>query len=122
MPGIEFINRISRRFRFAGESEALASPERVQSPGTSRHSLAIPRLAYCKTDAGAGSIITCYLDKNLTGREISVKCSICGGSNLNSAIPKLETGVPIIVSNIDGEWRCHSNFQGYEECDCYQAS
>ena len=80
-----------------------------------------PHLAYCKTAAPAATAITCYLDTDATGTEISVSCSIAGGGNLNAAVPRLTDGLPIIVSNIAGTWHCETVFQASEDCDCYTA-
>lgn len=77
-----------------------------------------PRLAYCKTDAGAGSTIVCYLDTDGTGTEITVNCNISGGSNLNAALRRLEDGDRMIVAKIGANWYCKEGFQGSEDCVC----
>jgi len=69
------------------------------------------RIAYCKDDAGVGSTIDCYLDKDETGTEITVHCNISqGGGVLNTTMPRLRDGDPIIVQKIfDGTndyWWC----------------
>jgi hypothetical protein len=75
------------------------------------------RKAYAKTDAGGGSTITCYLDTDGTGQEITVYCEICGGSALNEAIPRLEDGDRIAVWNDAGTWRSIMTFQATEDCE-----
>ena len=80
------------------------------------------RKAYVKTTPGAVTTVTCYLDTDSTGDEITVTCSVVGGSALNSAIPRLTDGDLIFVSNIDSTWYCLTVFQTSEDCDCYEAS
>jgi len=84
------------------------------------------RIAYCKTDAGAGTTLVCYLDKDATGTEITVYFSIAqGGANLNEAAPRLKDGDKVFVQKIyDGTndyWWCIQTFDQDEECDCYTA-
>lgn len=80
-----------------------------------------PRRAYCKTDAGAGTTIVCYLDTDATGTEITVHCSIHNGANLNAALPRLEDGKWIMVTKIGTTWYCESPFAGSEDCACSEA-
>ncbi len=80
-----------------------------------------PRVAYCKTDAGAGATIVCYLDTDGTGTEITVTCFIAGGSALNAALPRLTDGLGIIVTKVGATWRCTTTFQTSEDCDCFEA-
>lgn len=75
------------------------------------------RLAYCKTDAPAGSTITCYLDVDETGEEISVRCDIIGTVNLNNAVIRLVDGYPLKVAMINGGWHAISDFQKSQDCD-----
>lgn len=80
------------------------------------------RKAYCKNDAGAGTTITCYLDTDGTGTEITVTCSVAqGGSALNAAVPRLKDGDLIFVSKIGATWYCTMIFMPSEDCDCYSA-
>jgi hypothetical protein len=82
-----------------------------------------PRVAYVKTAPGATTTVTCYLDTDGTGREITVSCFIAqGGGALNAAIPLLADGDGIMVSKVGGTWRCLTTFQPTETCDCYSAS
>jgi hypothetical protein len=74
--------------------------------------------AFPIADAIAGSTIECYLDVDTTGDEITVNCSIAGGSDLNEAIPKLTNGLTIFVRKFGDTWHCVTVFQGYEECTC----
>ena len=78
-----------------------------------------PRLAYCKTDAGAGATIVCYLDTDASGSEITVNCSIMNGTNLNESLPRLVDGKWIMVTKVGANWYCIAPFQGSEDCDCY---
>lgn len=73
---------------------------------------------YCKTDAGEGSTIVCYLDTDGTGDEITVHCSISGGSDLNAAIRRLEDGDRIAVYKIGSTWYAAEGFQASTDCIC----
>lgn len=78
-----------------------------------------PRIAYVKTDAGAGSTIVCFLDTDATGTEITCTCSIVNGTALNSAISRLEDGDMVFVNKIGGTWYITGMpFQTSEDCDC----
>jgi hypothetical protein len=76
--------------------------------------------AFPVADAGAGATIECYLDTDATGEEITVNCSIAGGTDLNEAIPKLTNGLTIFVRKFGTDWHCVNVFQAYEECTCEQ--
>ncbi len=76
------------------------------------------RKAYCKTAAGAATTIVAFLDTDTTGTEITVACSIAGGGNLNSAIPRLTDGRLIFVTNLSETWYCTTVFQATEDCVC----
>jgi len=109
----------ARYFDTAARREKLQSPELIQKTKAVRHPKRGSRIAYCKNDAGSGTTIVCYLDKDGTGDEITVHCSISqGGSDLNEASPLLKggTGTPptggdwMLVEKVwDGTnnyWRC----------------
>jgi hypothetical protein len=76
-----------------------------------------PHYAFCKNDASTGTTITCYLDTDATGEEITVYCSMCRASNLNAAVPRLQDGDRISVIKIDGYWRSLQTFIGTEDCE-----
>jgi hypothetical protein len=76
------------------------------------------RRAYCKTAAPAATEIICYLDVNTTGSEITVKCSISGGGNLNMADRRLAVGDVLFVQKFGSEWWCVEGFTGDENCIC----
>ncbi|HBG28580.1 MAG: hypothetical protein A2Y10_08535 [Planctomycetes bacterium GWF2_41_51] len=83
------------------------------------------RRARCIENAPDYSVIAANLYKNdveqTSGSEsaIRVYCSIFGGGwRLDSAMPKLQTGDIIYVTNIDGKWRCLTTFIPYVSCDC----
>ncbi len=80
-----------------------------------------PRIAYCKDDADATTSIDCYLDTDGTGTQITVSCSIMGGTKLNEALPRLEDGKWIMVTKIGATWYCMAPFQTTEDCDCFEA-
>ncbi len=78
-----------------------------------------PRVAYCKNAAGAAVTITCYLDTDGTGTEITVSCSISqGGTKLNEAIPRLADGDWLMVTKVGATWRCSTIFSPSIICDC----
>lgn len=76
------------------------------------------RKAYPKDDAPADTTITCYLDVDTIGEEIPVVCSVAGGEDLNTALPRLFDGDLIFVTNIDNAWYCITVFQSSKDCIC----
>jgi hypothetical protein len=76
------------------------------------------RTAFCKTDAGGGAAIYCYLDTDHTGEEVLVMCQICGGTNLNSAFPRLSNGdrIFVIEKGDPASWWALQVFQATEDC------
>ncbi len=68
------------------------------------------RVAYVKTDAGAGLTVDVYLDTDATGEEVTVTCSIVDGAALNAATPRLLDGDQLFVIQIGGIWYCASLF------------
>jgi len=112
---------IARRADEAARRERLASPEIIQSARAVRHAAvgSALRHAFVKTTPGATTVVTCYLDTDLTGEEISVKCKICnGGESLEDAYPTLVAGDPITVWHDGTDWWCLNNFQNNVECSC----
>jgi len=75
------------------------------------------RRAWVKDTPGAVAVVTCYLDVDTTGRQITVYCDICGGNALNDAVPRLSDGDEIYVENVGGTWRA-GGFQASEDCEC----
>ncbi len=73
--------------------------------------------AYAKAAAGVGTTIVCFLDTDATGDEITVTISIAGGSDLNSALPRLEDGTLLTVWKDGDTWRNAGNpFQASGDC------
>jgi len=70
--------------------------------------------AYCKTAAPASDEIVCYLNTDVTGEEITVKCLITGGTKLDEAIPLLVISHIILVEKIDDVWWCLYPFQAID--------
>ena len=64
----------------------------------------------------SGTTATCYLDTNGVGSTVAVSCTVCGGSDLSMAFPRLVAGKIIYVSNDNGTWRCIHPFQTGEDC------
>jgi len=82
------------------------------------------RNAYCKTDAGSGSTIVCYLDmdglNDAETNEVTVTCTLIEATDLDACFPTLKDGTMMPVwKDTSGEtavWRSLWWFQGYEEC------
>jgi len=75
------------------------------------------RKAYAKADAGTGKTITCYLDTDATGDEITVNVEIAnGGANLNASSPLLEDGDMIHVIKDGVTWRAVQTFDATGTC------
>lgn len=77
------------------------------------------RPAYCAASAGSGSSIACRLDNATSGQIITVYCSVTGGTDLNSAIPRLESGtlLPVWKNARDDKWYAFFPFQATEDCE-----
>jgi hypothetical protein len=78
----------------------------------------IPRRAFCKTDAGSGGTIVCYLDTDETGQEVTVTCKLSRANNLNECFPLLQNGEEIAVyfDSNTATWRSFITFIGQEAC------
>lgn len=101
----ELQQRIEKLDR-AAQRERLSSPEIVQKTKAVRYSGSI-HLAYCKEDAPADTVITCYLDIDETGEEIEVQCSTTpSGTNLENAAPLLKDGDLVFVIQKKDVWYC----------------
>ncbi len=76
--------------------------------------------AFCKNDAGDATTITCYLDVDGTGEEITVNFSILGpgGTKCNAAVPRLKDGSLIFVKKFEAWW-CTTPLKASKNCDCY---
>jgi hypothetical protein len=78
-------------------------------------------MAFVKDAPGAVTTVTCFLAKDTTGTEISVNCSVIGGSgseNLNDAVPRLVDGSLIFVEQFGTEWWCTQAFIATDDCKC----
>lgn len=133
----EKLNRQISRIDIASKREKLESPQIAQNTKAVRHPPpSVPvRRAITTAAAGAGNTITVNLyDSNgieqTSGDEsnITVYCTIVGGSALNTAIPRLENDTPIEVIQhpywnegiVEQRWYCAGlPFQASEVCDCY---
>lgn len=101
--------------------ERKGSPQIIQNTKAVRHpdSSGIHK-AYCKTDAGSGSTLACYLDEDLEEppqdpppTEITVNFPNISpsGTNLNACIRRLKDGDSIAVYLKSGSWYCLEGFQ-----------
>ena len=121
----------TRQMDLAARQERLASPQMIQKNKAIRFPVNFPvRRARTVGAAGAGSTITCYLFNSDgigldTENPVTVYCTICGGVNLNSAIPRLEDDTEIFVvqlpywtgSEIVQRWYCVSLFAASCVCE-----
>ena len=93
-----------------------------------------PRIAYVKTTP-TGTTVTCYLDQDATGTEITVYTMVAqqaecpnNTTNLDDVIPRLIDGDPIAISKMRfyssessalvDYWMCLTTFQPSEDCVC----
>ena len=74
------------------------------------------RNAYCQEDAPEVANITAFLDTDATGEQVEVYCTICDGTALNAAVPRLSDGDLIPVYYDGTKWRCCTVFQASEDC------
>lgn len=75
------------------------------------------RNAYVNGDVSTDDVQSCYLDTDGTGQLIDVNCTICGGSSLSSAIPRLADGILLPVYYDGTCWRSAVVFQATEDCE-----
>ena len=78
------------------------------------------RRAYTQAAAGAGSTISCRLDNATTGESITVTCEIIGGTALNAAAPRLQSGdlLHVVYDEDNALWRSLFPFQTTSNCGC----
>jgi len=113
------LNRRIQQTSLAAKAERRQSPQIIQQGRAVRAGGAGNRKAFAKTAAGSGNTIVCYLDTDShdPADEITVTIEICGGSNLNAALPRLEDGTLLTVWNDAGTWRNAGNpFQASGDC------
>jgi hypothetical protein len=113
--------RLQRAIRYIEDNASMYKAQRrvrgQQQGGTGiRH-------AYCKTAAGTGNTIVCYLDENIAvppqnplPAEITVNFFIFNATALSSCIPLLVAGQMIPVYKVGEYWFCPWWFSGTEEC------
>jgi len=78
------------------------------------------RIAYCSEDAQDDNVIEAELGE-IGGDAIEVTCTIAqAGTALDEASPRLIDEDPIIVSYVDGEWRCMTTFMPTDDCVCVE--
>ncbi len=94
----------------------IQSPSRRRPPGEGGGGTSDQvHQAFCKAAAGASAAITCFLDTDGTGTEITVNCSIIGATTLDDAYPRLVDGSKIFVIQISTSWYCVSPFIGSQQ-------
>jgi len=103
------------RFNAAAKAERLEPPQMVQKDKAVRFpDSGKDHTAYCKTDAGEGNTLVCYLDEDWSGEgdepdTITVTFPyMFGAEDLEDCVPWLKDGDPILVGKIDGQegWFC----------------
>jgi hypothetical protein len=80
-------------------------------------------MAFVKTAPGAVTTVDCFLREDTTGDEVTVNCSVIGGSGsekLNDAVPRLVDGSLIFVQKFGTDYWCISPFIATDDCDCVQ--
>ncbi len=78
-------------------------------------------------NAPADTFITCNLELDNgaeavageLGYNIKVYADICGGGNLDSAVPRIAEGDWLSAYNVQGTWWFATPFQPSEDCECY---
>lgn len=108
------------RFDQAAKAERLESPQMIQKDKAVRFINSNEHIAYCKTDAGEGNTLVCYLDTDTTGEEITVNFPfIFGTNNLEDCVPLLKDGDPVLVGKIVGKsgWYCKWWINKYIICN-----
>lgn len=99
--------------------ERLLPPEQLQSIPETRRAGTEARWAFCKTAAGTGSTLVCFLDKDGTGKEVTVHFELLGGiENLSDGHLSLVDGSRIRVAKDGSDWWCETPIEGTEEKDC----
>lgn len=74
------------------------------------------RVAFCKDNAEAKTTIDCYLDVDITGDVIPVKCNTSPkNTNLDKCIRRLKAGDLIIVQKIGDDWYASEGFQAIDK-------
>ena len=81
-------------------------------------------MAFVKTAPGAVTTVDCFLRTDTTGTEITVNCSVIGGSGtekLNAAVPRVVDGSLIFVQQFGTDWYCTQAFIATDDCECVQS-
>ena len=74
------------------------------------------RWAFLKTTTGASNNLQAYLDKNLTGQEITVFFTLLASSNVSDSHYTLMVGTPLPVMKLNDNWWCLIPLQGVQQC------
>ncbi len=112
-------NRLTKQVERQGRSgmgSAIADDTGIHTRRTAMPSTTQVRKAYVKTTPAAVETVDCYLDTDATGIEVTVNCSVIGGTALNSAVPRLADGEIIFVVRLANDWWCLTTFQASEDC------
>ena len=83
-----------------------------------------PRLVRATEAAGAATNITCNVIHNdeteaasgELGYNIEVYANICGGGNLNTAVPRIENDNYLMAECVQGKWYFTTTFNKSQDC------
>lgn len=100
------------------DNEQMTPPERVQtSPAIRRGGFGnAGRWAFCKTVAGEGNTLQCFLDKDNTGEEVTVYFTLLNCEDLSEGHLSLADGTPIWVAKRADNWWCTTPIEGSGDC------
>jgi hypothetical protein len=99
------------------DKNRFKGPEFIQVDSPPARSGVGLQRAFCKTNAGSGSTISCYLGADSSQMpEITVHCDLFEATNLSACLPLLTDGRGIPVYQSGGVWYCAWWFTGTEVC------
>ena len=90
--------RLKEALRWIETAKAnpMLSPRRIRGDRGGGRQV---RMAYCKTAAGSGDTIVCYLDQDglnaAEDNDVTVHCTLIGATDLSSCFPTLTDGLPM---------------------------
>lgn len=112
------LNRKISSIDQAASNERQTSPGAIQKTKSQRYSTGL-RKAFAKTSAGTGSTLTCYLDTDNTGPEVTVHFALTGGiSNLSEGHITIVDGTWfwVVYNFAESRWEHIAPIEGSEDC------
>ena len=107
--------RIQKMLRWFERTGQHLKPQHRRRTGAVSGGAGVIRIAYVKDDAVNTDQVTCYLDTDTTGTEITVTVLMSGETRADRVWPPLLDGVPISVHQVGGVWTSVMTFSGIEE-------